>query len=160
MIRENAPYYIERGPIFPGKSCFPLSPGIKSGPITQFPKNSNDQLSVIFDVLGTPNESDVIGITSSKALKYINSFAKKEKKNFQILYPGSTRDEIEILQKMLAFDKEKRICLDELLEHSYFQEIRNTDLETLPVFNADFEFDRENELDIEQMKAIFMNHIE
>jgi len=30
MIRENAPHYIERGALFPGKSCFPLSPDVST----------------------------------------------------------------------------------------------------------------------------------
>ncbi len=26
MIKANAPTYLDRSPLFPGKSCFPLSP--------------------------------------------------------------------------------------------------------------------------------------
>lgn len=26
MMKENAPTYLDRKPLFPGKSCFPLSP--------------------------------------------------------------------------------------------------------------------------------------
>jgi mitogen-activated protein kinase 1/3 len=26
MLKENAPYYTERRPLFPGKACYPLSP--------------------------------------------------------------------------------------------------------------------------------------
>jgi mitogen-activated protein kinase 1/3 len=30
MVRENAPTYADRGPLFPGKSCFPLSPDMSA----------------------------------------------------------------------------------------------------------------------------------
>jgi mitogen-activated protein kinase 1/3 len=49
MMKESAPTYLERKPLFPGKSCFPLSPDKhvkeeRSG----FPFSKNDQLAVIF----------------------------------------------------------------------------------------------------------------
>lgn len=49
MIKENASTFLDRSPLFPGSSCFPLSPARantikKSG----FPHHSADQLNVIF----------------------------------------------------------------------------------------------------------------
>jgi mitogen-activated protein kinase 1/3 len=64
MIKENAPTFLDRKPLFPGKSCFPLSP---ASDITEkrkgFPSSSNDQLSIIFDVIGTPTEQDKTFVT-------------------------------------------------------------------------------------------------
>ena len=59
MMKESAPTYLDRKPLFPGKSCFPLSPDKatkeeRSG----FPFSTNDQLNVIFEVIGTPLEDD------------------------------------------------------------------------------------------------------
>ena len=43
MMRENAPTFLDRNPLFPGKSCFPLSPSNK---VTEerngFPFRSDD----------------------------------------------------------------------------------------------------------------------
>lgn len=49
MMKESAATYLDRKPLFPGKSCFPLSPDKhvkeeKGG----FPFSKNDQLAVIF----------------------------------------------------------------------------------------------------------------
>lgn len=57
MMKENAPTFLDRSPLFPGTSCFPLSPersaiAKKGG----FPYSNTDQLTVIFSVLGTPTE--------------------------------------------------------------------------------------------------------
>jgi mitogen-activated protein kinase 1/3 len=64
MIKENAPTFLDRKPLFPGKSCFPLSP---ASDVTEkrkgFPASSNDQLSIIFDVIGTPTEQDKTFVT-------------------------------------------------------------------------------------------------
>jgi mitogen-activated protein kinase 1/3 len=30
MKKENAPTYLDRGPLFPGRSCFPLSPDMNT----------------------------------------------------------------------------------------------------------------------------------
>ena len=59
MMKESAPTYLDRRPLFPGKSCFPLSPDKnpkeeKSG----FPFSTNDQLAVSFEGRGSPNEED------------------------------------------------------------------------------------------------------
>ncbi len=64
MMKENAPTFMDRQPLFPGKSCFPLSPA--RSPKEQrkgFPFSSNDQLAVIFAVIGTPNEEDKSFVT-------------------------------------------------------------------------------------------------
>ena len=50
MIKEHCPNFLERKPIFPGKSCFPLSPDKSSRTKTKngYPSSSTDQLYVIF----------------------------------------------------------------------------------------------------------------
>lgn len=32
MLKENAPTFMDRNPLFPGMSCFPLSPGSYNSP--------------------------------------------------------------------------------------------------------------------------------
>lgn len=75
MMKENAPTFMDRKPLFPGKSCFPLSPD--KNPIEQrkgFPFSSTDQLAVIFEVIGAPSETDKSFVTDQKALEYLDSF--------------------------------------------------------------------------------------
>jgi mitogen-activated protein kinase 1/3 len=49
MMKEHAATYLDRKPLFPGKSCFPLSPdkNVKEK-VKGFPHSQTDQLSVIF----------------------------------------------------------------------------------------------------------------
>lgn len=51
MMKESAPTYLDRRPLFPGKSCFPLSPDHDNKAVENrhgFPISTNDQLAVIF----------------------------------------------------------------------------------------------------------------
>lgn len=75
MMKENAPTFMDRQPLFPGKSCFPLSPA--KNPTEQrkgFPFSSNDQLAIIFQIIGTPSEKDIVYVTDTKALEYLEQF--------------------------------------------------------------------------------------
>jgi mitogen-activated protein kinase 1/3 len=62
MMKESAPTYLDRRPLFPGKSCFPLSP------------DKHVQLAVIFEVIGSPSEEDKSFVTDVKALEYLEAF--------------------------------------------------------------------------------------
>lgn len=75
MMKENAPTFMDRQPLFPGKSCFPLSPA--KNPTEQrsgFPFSNQDQLAIIFQVIGTPSEADKSFVTDMKALEYLETF--------------------------------------------------------------------------------------
>lgn len=54
MQKGSIPRYQDRVPLFPGKSCFPLSADTAMTTDDQL-----DQLNVIFDVIGTPSEEDL-----------------------------------------------------------------------------------------------------
>ena len=42
----------------------------------------DDQLAIIFDVLGTPTEEDMTFVTDAKAIGYLKSFNAIERVNF------------------------------------------------------------------------------
>jgi mitogen-activated protein kinase 1/3 len=57
LLKKNARTFLDRKPLFPGTSCFPLSPDLttkmrRAG----FPSSNGDQLACIFEVLGTPTQ--------------------------------------------------------------------------------------------------------
>lgn len=85
MMKENYATVFDRQPLFPGHTCFPLSPGGSQNPdedIKEFAndKLKNDQLSKIFEVIGTPTCSeDLDFIYQENALKYIKSFPRRQK---------------------------------------------------------------------------------
>lgn len=79
MIKENAATFLHRKPLFPGRSCFPLSPGADNPLSGMSESKKTDQLGVIFDVIGTPeSKADLQFVSDAKAMEYLRSFEKKE----------------------------------------------------------------------------------
>jgi len=122
MQRENRPDPTKRGPVFPGDSCFPLS--IKD----QMDYASRvDQMQVIFDVIGSPTEEEIKKITDEKARKYLRNLPQRKKKNLKRMFPGCANDKnaLELLLLLLKFDVDKRITVNEALEHAYLKPVRD-----------------------------------
>ena len=77
MLRENVPHYQDRKALFPGQSCYPLSPVRGGAQKTSggYPSDDQyDQLGLIIDVLGTPDESQRSFIKDEKALHYLKHY--------------------------------------------------------------------------------------
>ena len=164
MMKENAPTFMERTPLFPGKSCFPLSPpGKNIVKINEygFPNEKADQLNVIFDVIGSPSEESMGFITDPNAILYLKSLSQKKKNkiNFKSKFPGSSDESLDLLQKMLIFDPNKRIKVNECLEHPFFKNIRDINKEEDATFNLEFEFEKDNNLTVEKMRNLFLTVI-
>jgi mitogen-activated protein kinase 1/3 len=160
LVKANAPHYIERGPLFPGVSCFPLSPDTKTSIKRMgYPCAENDQLNMIFNVIGTPNDEDLNFITDTKARSYVSSFPQKPPRDLLEFFPGCGVSELDILQKVLLFNPTKRISLDDLLAHPYFDSVRDPSKEILANVQANFVFDSSQEMSIEMLQDIFMREI-
>lgn len=110
------------GASFPGGTCYPLSGG--SG----LASDRLDQLSVIFGVIGTPSAEDVAAI--GKANEYIKALRHTEpKKGLKERYPSADPAAIDLLEKMLKFNPERRCTADEALEHEFFRGVRRKEME-------------------------------
>jgi len=93
MMKESAATYMDRKPLFPGKSCFPLSPDQHARiQANGFPVAKDDQLALIFDVLGTPEDADMAYVTDAKANDYLRSYKPKKRQDLSKKYPGATED--------------------------------------------------------------------
>jgi mitogen-activated protein kinase 1/3 len=117
MQVESCPRYQERAPLFPGRSCFPLS---ADRPTTYSDKL--DQLNVIFNVIGTPREEDIGYLGEVK--QYLRKLPKKEPKDLKEMYPGAPIESLDLLKKMLAFNPENRISVDDALAHPFLSPVR------------------------------------
>jgi len=132
MMKESAPTYLDRKPLFPGKSCFPLSPDSNARiQANGFPVAKDDQLALIFDVLGTPEEADISYVSDQKANDYLKSYKPKQRQDLSKKYSGASKDQIDLLNKMLQFNPFFRISVQDALEHPCFASIRKQSKEKL-----------------------------
>ena len=130
MMPEHCESAQERRPLFPGQSCFPLSPDsnakiIKCG----FPVSQMDQLIVITKVLGYPQKSDLAFISDQKAMDYIKCLPQKKGISFQEKFPKASKEAIDFLKKTLKFSPDLRLSIDEALQHPLFDKVRNKENE-------------------------------
>jgi len=73
-------------------------------------------MGCIFQVIGTPLESDSLDfLQSDESQKYVRSFKKSEKVDLQKIYPGTDPMGIDLLYRMLEFNPNKRISASEAL---------------------------------------------
>jgi len=161
MIKENAPTYLDRKPLFPGGSCFPLSPDHKAKLNPQgFPHSHTDQLSVIFEVIGTPNEDESSFVTDSKAIEYLKSFTKTEKQDLSTHYPASGKEAIDLLNRMLLFNPFMRISVNECICHPFLSKIRNKSTEIVAAKPLSVEFEAEKDLTEKALRELFRSSIQ
>jgi mitogen-activated protein kinase 1/3 len=126
MIKENCSDSRYRRPLFPGVSCFPVSPSHNpTMRIAGLPVDKHDQLDVILDIKGTPSEEDLAFINDPKAEKYVQSFGVKTKKPMKELFPAVDTDALDLLEQLLTFNPYYRITAKEALRHKYFASIRD-----------------------------------
>jgi len=101
----------------------------------------DDQLAVIFEILGTPNAEDSAFVTDTKATTYLKSFTEIERIDLQDKYKGASADAIDLLNRMLQFNPYFRVSVDDALEHPFFTKIRKSkkEVEADKLVALDFE---------------------
>lgn len=118
MLKANVPVFSDRMPLFPGRSCFPLS-----ADSDKTYKDQLDQLNVIFDVIGTPTEDDIKNLGDVQ--NYLKTLQKKEPRDLQKTFPAAPPQAIDLLKRMLMFNPEKRITVEEALAHAFLDSVRD-----------------------------------
>lgn len=160
MLKEHAPTFLDRGPLFPGTSCFPLSPDTnarakKSG----FPVTHQDQLNIIFTVIGTPKSNDLAFVSDDKAMEYLKSFPNKPKTEFKTMFPVASEESIDFLNRTLKFNPNERMTIDECINHPLMNDVRQNEKEKTLSEQISFDFENE-EIDTEErLRQLFVEQI-
>jgi len=166
MSHKSCPDFEKRGPLFPGDSSFPLSPyrpdkedqnGIRNKNSGEPSASRFDQLRVIFTFIGSPSKEEIKKITDHKARYYLYELPHFEGVAWEELIPRTNPLAIDLISKLLTFDVEKRITVEQAIEHPYFERVREPLLEKVhkPV---KFEFE-DLKLESDTMKAYILKEI-
>ncbi|XP_078022508.1 mitogen-activated protein kinase 14B isoform X1 [Epinephelus lanceolatus] len=120
---------------------------------TLFPGTDHiDQLKLIMTLVGTPGPELLMKISSESARNYINSLAHMPKRNFADVFIGANPLAVDLLEKMLVLDTDKRITASEALAHPYFAQYHDPDDEPeAEPYDQSFE---SRELEIEEWKRL------
>lgn len=154
MKKENCPNSKDRSPLFPGKTL-----QTSSGEEGLTEENS-EQLSVIFDVMGTPSAEDCEFVEDKALAEKLLAMPKKEKHSFEDRYPGSEKLAIDFLNKMLQFNPNRRIDIDQCLEHPYLASVRVKEREIAASHKISLEFPADDALDEATIRRMFIEEVE
>ncbi|KAG8714772.1 hypothetical protein FRC11_007183 [Ceratobasidium sp. 423] len=123
-------------------------------------KDYVDQLNIIIDILGTPDEETLQRIGSVKAQAYIRSLPVKEPKPFKTLFPQADDLALDLLSQMVTFDPAKRLTVLEALKHPYLEAYHDEDDE--PECESKYENWKEIEKleTIDQFRTAIWNEVE
>uniref|UniRef100_A0A2N9H0C2 Mitogen-activated protein kinase n=1 Tax=Fagus sylvatica TaxID=28930 RepID=A0A2N9H0C2_FAGSY len=125
---------IRREPLFPGKDYV-------------------QQLMLITELLGSPDDSDLGFLRSDNARKYVRQLPHFPKQPFTKKFPNVSPIAIDLAEKMLVFDPCKRITVEEALNHPFLSGLHEINEE--PICPSPFVFDFEHaSLDEEDIKEL------
>jgi len=101
---------------------------------------------LIIEVLGTPTDEEINNIPREKSRKLLKSLTRKKGKNLENIFTNASPLALDLLKKLLIFDPQKRITVNEALKHSYLAALHcpEDEPETTAVNKIDFDFENHN----------------
>ncbi len=115
--------------------------------------NHLNQLDLITSIIGSPVEKQIKGCARGK--EYMKNLPYKPKQSWQKLFPQASAKALDLLEKMLKFDPDERISVEDALAHPYLQSMHDIEDEpTCPKFDFSFEDQLGNEDSDESRKMI------
>jgi len=122
-------------------------------------KHYLDQLNLILDKLGSPSQEDLQCIINEKARSYLLSLPQKIKQPWNRLFPNADNRALDLLDKMLTFNPNKRIGIEEALAHPYLEQYYDPNDE--PICEEPFTYEMEfDDLPKEQLKSLIFDETE
>ena len=110
--------------IFKGSHCFPLSPKKVQFEADGLPSTKGDVLDSIFDLIGTPTETDIAFICDQQAANYIRKFTPRPKPNLKEIFSCVSEEGLHLLTQMLQFNPYMRPTVEQCLASPYFDKVR------------------------------------
>ncbi|CAA2992394.1 mitogen-activated kinase 4-like [Olea europaea subsp. europaea] len=115
---------LTREPLFPGKDYV-------------------HQLKLITELLGTPDDATLKFLRSDNARKYVKQLPQFPKQKLSARFPNMSPLALDLLEKLLVFDPNQRITVDDALCHPYLSSLH--DINDEPICSKPFSFDFEQQ---------------
>ena len=96
------------------------------GGVPMFPGDSTmNQLEKILEVTGRPSKTDIKAIKSKHTQTMLESLNIKTQKSLSSLYPHASSEALDLLNRLLQFNPEKRLDAEQALSHPYLSQFHN-----------------------------------
>ena len=122
--------------------------------------DTNHQIEIITNLLGYPSEEDIECIPNPRAKDKVLRMAKRPGKPFESIIKSANPQALDLLKRLLEFNPDKRITVNEAISHPYLASLYYPDDEptTKPVSLFDFEFERQS-LTMRDLKDLMYEEI-
>jgi len=114
------------------------------------------------DLLGTPSLDSIYQVRDEKAKRYLTSMKKKAPISFAKKFPNGDPLALKLLERLLAFDPNKRPTAEEALADPYFNGLARQEREPscLSITKLEFEFEHRKATKEELRELIFWEILE
>jgi mitogen-activated protein kinase 1/3 len=128
-----------RRPLFPGTSTM-------------------NQLALITEVLGSPSAEDLRACASPKALAFMASLPARARPPADALFPGADPAAVDLAARMLTWDPDARIGVEEALEHPFLAQMHDPFDEPVAYPIPEFEFER-SDVSLDELRALIWQEV-
>lgn len=106
--------------------------------------NTQHQLDLIIDLLGSPEAEELMKIPNEKCRKFIRSLPQSPGRAFATVFTDMSPECIDFLAQTLRWDPEARTTMYEAIQHPYLDKLHCPDDEPMreALDTSDFEFER------------------
>lgn len=153
MHQKNQSDYKQRRVLFPGRTCFPFS--------TKDPfdyQHRTDQLRVVFNLIGTPQQSEIERFKDKNVQIYLNNMTPSKPVPLSDRFPATNGHGIKLLTEMLRFDVTKRITVEQALKSPFFENVRDEAAEIRAQKIESFEFE-DIDIELDKLRALILEEI-
>lgn len=96
-----------------------------------FPGTSTlSQINKVLEVTGKPSKDDIVSVQSDLAVTMLETISTTKTRSLKSMFPKCDPIELDLLSKLLKFNPNKRITVEEALEHPYVAEFHDQYKET------------------------------
>lgn len=88
-------------------------------------KSSLNQMELVIEFLGWPKDSDLFAMDIAYDNNVIEALSKKKSRSVSDYFKGCDAEAVDLVRKLLTYHPEKRISVDEALQHPYFAQFHN-----------------------------------
>ena len=82
-----------------------------------------NQLDRILEVTGRPTAEDIDSVQSPFAATMLESMRAPDTPRLDALFPSASPEALDLLEKLMRFNPDKRISSDEALRHPYCAQV-------------------------------------
>eukprot|EP00928_Gymnodinium_smaydae_P087530 TRINITY_DN71789_c0_g1_i1.p1 TRINITY_DN71789_c0_g1~~TRINITY_DN71789_c0_g1_i1.p1 ORF type:complete len:427 (+),score=90.01 TRINITY_DN71789_c0_g1_i1:81-1361(+) len=151
----EGPETADRGPLFAGEPSFLLSPPRQQKHRDRGP----DQLSVVFDLLGTPSEASIERLERPDSREFVRSFPPRDGVGVRSVFNYVPDDAVGLLDRTLQFDPTDRILVGQALAHEFLADARQEAKETTAAKPIILDFEQERILDANRMRELIVERL-